>query len=67
LGLYTVATGLAGDPTAPGKRSGGTVSRKRLRWSSGPNSPQLEFGGRWRHRLFFILYVSFVKKKNKNT
>ncbi len=28
---YTVATGVAGDPTAPGKRSGGPVNRKRLR------------------------------------
>ncbi len=28
---YTVATGVAGEPTAPGRRSGGAVSRKRLR------------------------------------
>jgi hypothetical protein len=26
---YTVATGVAGDPTAPGSRSGGAVSRNR--------------------------------------
>ena len=29
--LYTVATGVAGEPTAPGRRSGGAVSRNRLR------------------------------------
>ena len=28
---HTVATGVAGDPTAPGRRSGGAVSRNRLR------------------------------------
>ena len=28
---YTVATGVAGEPTAPGSRSGGAVSRNRLR------------------------------------
>ena len=28
---YTVATALAGEPTAPGRRSGGAVSRKRER------------------------------------
>ena len=27
----TVATGVAGEPTAPGRRSGGPVNRKRLR------------------------------------
>ena len=29
--VQTVATGVAGEPTAPGSRSGGAVSRKRLR------------------------------------
>ena len=29
--LYTVATGVAGDPTAPGRFKGGAVNRKRLR------------------------------------
>ena len=28
---YTVATGVTGEPTAPGRRSGGAVRRKRLR------------------------------------
>jgi hypothetical protein len=28
---HTVATGVAGEPTAPGRRSGGPVNRKRLR------------------------------------
>ena len=28
---YTVATGVAGEPIAPGNRNGGAVSRKRLR------------------------------------
>ena len=30
-GRQTVATGVAGEPTAPGRRSGGPVNRKRLR------------------------------------
>src|SRR5581483_3896619 len=30
----TVATGVAGEPTAPGRRSGGAVSRKRERFLS---------------------------------
>ena len=29
--VQTVATGVTGEPTAPGRRSGGAVSRKRLR------------------------------------
>src|SRR5258708_21533297 len=33
-GDQTVATGVAGDPTAPGRRSGGAVSRKRERFLS---------------------------------
>ncbi len=32
--VETVATGVAGQPTAPGNRSGGAVSRNRLRWCS---------------------------------
>src|SRR5690606_1010533 len=28
----TVAMGVTGEPTAPGRRKGGAVSRKRLRW-----------------------------------
>ena len=28
---YTVATGVTGDPAAPGRRSGGAVNRKRER------------------------------------
>src|SRR5262249_7151367 len=31
---HTVATGVAGEPTAPGRRSGGAVRRKRLRLCS---------------------------------
>ena len=31
---HTVATGVAGEPTAPGRRSGGAVSRKRERFVS---------------------------------
>ena len=31
VGDQTVATGVAGEPTAPGRRSGGPVNRKRLR------------------------------------
>jgi hypothetical protein len=29
---YTVPTGVAGEPTAPGRRKGGAVSKKRLRF-----------------------------------
>ena len=29
--VHTVATGVSGEPTAPGRRNGGAVSRKRLR------------------------------------
>jgi hypothetical protein len=29
--FHTVAIGVAGEPTAPGRRSGGAVSRKRER------------------------------------
>ena len=29
MARQTVATGVAGEPTAPGSRSGGAVSRKR--------------------------------------
>ncbi len=32
--VHTVATGVAGEPTAPGSLSGGAVSRKRLRLCS---------------------------------
>ena len=31
IGVHTVATALAGEPTAPGRRRGGAVSRKRER------------------------------------
>jgi hypothetical protein len=31
---YTVATGVTGDPTAPGNRNGGAVRRKRFRPAS---------------------------------
>ena len=31
---YTVATAVAGEPTAPGRRSGGAVSRKPVRQAS---------------------------------
>ena len=31
VSAQTVATGVAGEPTAPGRRSGGPVNRKRLR------------------------------------
>jgi len=36
---HTVATGVAGEPTAPGSRSGGAVSRKRLRLFALSQSP----------------------------
>src|SRR6266852_9455754 len=42
LTRYTLPTGGAGEPTAPGRRSGGAVSRKRLRWCALSQSASAE-------------------------